>query len=134
MQFIFSTPVLIRYLWQLMIFVFMHWYIISAVLLQIHIAIVKNKRFQEPVSLYVMMIVYEVGTPYQWCPLLQKETFLKCCFTESIVYLHLSIWLKYSRQTNFSAFFWGAKNLIKLKDTSLQSNWVRYLVETSFIY
>ncbi len=45
MLFIFSTPVLIRYLWQLKTFVFMHWYKISAALLQKHIVIVKNKRF-----------------------------------------------------------------------------------------
>jgi hypothetical protein len=33
LMFIFSIPVLVRYLWQLKTFVFMHWYIISAVLL-----------------------------------------------------------------------------------------------------
>ncbi len=32
MQFIFSTPVLIRYLWQLKIVVFLHWCLICAVL------------------------------------------------------------------------------------------------------
>ncbi len=36
MLFIFSIPVLFRYLWQLKTFVFLHWYIISIVLLLVH--------------------------------------------------------------------------------------------------
>ena len=51
MQFIFSTPVLIRHLWQLETLVFLHWCIILAVLLikQRHRFVIAGLAFCQPV-------------------------------------------------------------------------------------
>ncbi len=54
MLLIFSTPVLIRYLWQLNTFVFMHWYIISAVLLPL-LAMASHYAMLPHLCLYLLM-------------------------------------------------------------------------------